>query len=160
MKELFQISGGRWSAVVSRIEPEAFGHPDPLLVVEISSDHVQAARFVFCPFGKRPELARASGDPVELAHGDVSQLVPSDVDLEDLLFLVCVTDSLCQSLHEGSSVEHWCAAEGLRPLREKKARRRRERPSPLLIRAGEWQYLLPVQHASREQEPLRGGLYR
>ncbi len=160
MKELFQISGGRWSAVVKKIEPEAFGHPHPLLVVEISCDDVQAARFVFCPFRKRAELARTSGNAIELAYADVSRFVPSDVDLDDLLFLVCATDSLCQNLHRGATVERWCAAQGLRPLREKKVRRRSNRPSPLLIRTGEWQYLLRVQKASGEQEPLKGGLYR
>lgn len=160
MKELFQISGGRWSAVVNKIEPEAFGHPDALLVVEISCDNMQAGRYVFCPFRKRAELGRASGNAIELAHANVSRFDPSDVDLEDLLFLVCATDSLCQNLHEGATVERWCAAQGLRPLREKKVRRRSNRPSPLLIRTGEWQYLLPVQQAAGEQQPLRGGLYR
>jgi hypothetical protein len=160
MKELVQISGGRWSAVVSKIEPAAFGHPDPLLVVEISGDDVQAVRFVFCPLRKRAELAREGGDTTELAHADVSRFAPSDVDLEDLLFLVCATDSLCQNLREGTTVERWCAAQGLRPLRDKRVRRRSNRPSPLLIRTGEWQYLLPVQQAAGEQESLRGGLYR
>jgi hypothetical protein len=160
MKELLQISGGRWSAVVKKIEPEAFGHPDPLLVVKISCDDVQAVRFVFCPFRKRAELGRASGDQVELAHANMSRFDPSDVDLEDLLFLVCATDSLCQNLHEGATVERWCAAQGLRPLRKKTVRRRPNRPSPLLVRTGEWQYLLPVQQAAWEKQPLRGGLYR
>jgi hypothetical protein len=160
MKELFQISGGRWSAVVRRIEPEAFGHPDPLLVVEISCDDVQSVRFVFCPFHKRAAFAAAGGDTMELAHGDVSRFEPSDVDLEDLLYLVCATDSLCQNLHEGASVEQWCAAQGLRALRGKKVRRRPDQPSPLLIGTVEWQYLLPVRQAARKQEPLRGGLYR
>jgi hypothetical protein len=160
MKEQVQISGGRWSAVVIKIEPEAFGHPDPLLVVAISGDDVQAVRFVFCPLRKRAELAREGRGAIELAHADVSRFAPSDVDLEDLLFLVCATDSLCQNLHQGATVERWCAAQGLRPLREKKVRWRPNRPSPLLIRTGEWQYLFPVQQAAWEPEPLRGGLYR
>ena len=160
VKELFQISGGRWSAVVNQIEPEAFGHPDPLLVVEICCGDVQAVRFVFCPSHNRAAFAPAGGDTTPLARGDVSRFDPSDVDLEDLLFLVCATDSLCQNLHEGASVERWCAAQGLRPLREKKVRRRPDRPSPLLIRTEKWQYLLSVQKAAGEQEPLRGGLYR
>lgn len=160
MKALFQISGGRWSAVVSKIEPEAFGHPDPLLVVEIACDNVPAARFVFCPSTKRAALARASGGPLELAHADLSRFSPSLVDLEDLLYLVCATDSLCQCLHDGGSVERRCARHGLRPVRERKLRRRLGRPSALMIQADGLTFILPRQHACAAKVELRGGLYR
>jgi hypothetical protein len=160
MKVQFEISGGRWSAVVSKIEPEAFGHPDPLLVVEICCDDTQAVRFVFCPFNKRAALARASEGTFELAHGDVSRFSPSLVDLEDLLYLVCVTDSLCQCLHDGGTVERRCARHGLRPVRRRKLRRRPGRPSALLIQADGLAFILPPQHACATKEELRGGLYR
>ncbi len=78
---------------------------------------MQAVRFVFCPFNRRAALARASAGALELAHGDVSRFSPSLVDLEDLLYLVCVTDSLCQCLHDGGTVERRCARHGLRPVR-------------------------------------------
>jgi hypothetical protein len=160
MQAVFRISGGRWSAVVSRIEPEPIGHPDPLLVVEICCDEMQAARFVFCPFNKRAALARASEGTLELAHADLSRFSPSLVDLEDLFHLVSATDSLCQCLHDGGSVERGCVGHGLRPVRQRKLRRRPGRPSALMIQADGLTFILPRRHASEANEELRGGLYR
>jgi hypothetical protein len=160
MKAVFRISGGRWSAAVSRIDPEPIGHPDPLFVVEITCDDVQAVRFVFCPFNKRAVLARASEDPLELAHADLSRFSPSLADLEDLIYLVCATDSLCQCLHDGGTVERRCASHGLRPVRERKVRRRPGRTSALMIQAGGLTFILPRRHVRGANGELRGGLYR
>lgn len=151
MKAVFWISSGRWSAVVSKIEPEPIGHPHPLFVVEISCDDEQANRFVFCPVERLPD-----NEWVQVGHG-LSRFRLSFVDVLDYINLDRVTDDLCQSLHEGESVERWCAAQGLRPLREKKVRRRPNRPSPVLIRTEKWKYLLPARF-SEEKEPLRGGI--
>lgn len=158
MTALFRISGGRWSVVVKKVEPGTFEAPARVLSVEISCDSEQVIRFGFCPAGKHAADPNGNGPAAVLAYGELFGFDLSDVDLWDLLYLVAATDALCQHLHDGGSVERWCAAQGLRPLRDKKVRRRSNRRSTLVIRTKEWMFILPPQRSSGRGQALRGGI--
>ncbi len=158
MTALFRISGGRWFVVVKKVELGTFEEADRVLGVEISCDSEQVIRFGFCPAGKHAEDSNGNGPAMVLAYAELFGFDLSDVDLWDLLYLVAATDALCQYLHDGGSVERWCAAQGLRPLRDKKVRRRPSRRSRLVIQTKEWMFILPPQRSSRPGQELRGGI--
>lgn len=159
MTASFRIGGGRWSAVVKKVAPGAFEDPERVLGVEISCDSEQVIRFGFCPAGQHAADPNGNGPASVLAYAGLFGFDLSDVDLWDLLYLVAATDALCQHLHDGGSVERWCATQGLRPLRDKKVRRRPNRRSALVIRTKEWMFILPPQESSGTRG-LRGGIGR
>lgn len=158
MKALFRVRGGRWSAVVRKVERGTFGDPELDLQVKIFCGRVQIMCFGFCPEQKR--TAEPSSNPTVLDYVDLFEFRLSDVDLQDLLYLMSATDSLCQCLHDGGTIQRLCARHGLRPVRRRKLRRRPGRPSALMIQAEGSAYILPPQLVCEAKAKLRGGLYR
>lgn len=158
MKALFRIRGGRWSAVVRKVEWGTFGDPELDLQVKIFCGRVQIMCFGFCPEQKRTVDAR--DNPTVFDYVDLFEFRLSEVDLQDLLYLMSATDSLCQCLHDGGTVHRLCARHGLRPVRKRKLRRRPGRPSALMIQAEGSAFLLRPQLVCEARAKLRGGLYR
>lgn len=158
MKAMFRVSGGRWSAVVGKVEPGTFGDPELDLQIKIFCGRVQVVCEDFCPVQKR--AAKPSDAPTVLDYVGLFDFTLSDVDLYDLFHLMSVTDTLCQCLHDGGTIRQLCARHGLRPLRERKLRRKPGRPSDLAIRAGDLWYLVRPPLAREVERDLRGGLYR
>ena len=158
MKAMFRVSGGRWSAVVSKVEPGTFGDPELDLQVKIFCSRVQIMCFGFCPEQKR--TADTSDKTTVLDYVDLFEFSLSDVDIGDLLHLMSVTDTLCQCLHDGGTVPRLCARHGFRPLRKRKLRRKPGLPSALAIEADGLWFRLPPSLAREANGELRGGLYR
>jgi hypothetical protein len=71
-----------------------------------------------------------------------------------------VTETLCECVLDGETVERQCVRHGLRPLRKRKLRHRPGRPSALQIQADDVYFLLPSSHVREVNGELRGGLYR
>ena len=86
MKAMFRIRGGRWSAVVSKVEPGTFGDPELDLQIKIFCGRVQIMCFGFCPEQKR--TADTSDRSTVLDYVDLFEFSLSDVDIGDLLHLV------------------------------------------------------------------------
>lgn len=158
MKAMFRVSGGRWSAVVRKVEPGTFGDPELDLQIKIFCGRVQVMCEGFCPVQKR--TAEPSDPPTVLDYVGLFDFSLSDADIYDLLHLMSVTDTLSQCLHDGGTIPRLCARHGLRPLRERKLRRKPGRPSPLAIQADGLWFLVPPPLAHEAKGELRGGLYR
>lgn len=157
MKAMFRVSGGRWSAVVGKVEPGTFEDPELDLQIKIFCGRVQVMCEGFCPVQKR--AAEPSDAQTVLDYVGLFDFTLSDVDLYDLLHLMSVTDTLCQCLHDGRTIPRFCARHGLRPLRERKLRRKPGRPSALAIQADDLWYLVRPPLARDAERVLRGGLY-
>jgi hypothetical protein len=155
---MFRVSGGRWSAVVGKVEPGTFGDPELDLQIKVFCGRVQVMCEGFCPVQKR--AAGPSDAPTVLDYVGLFDFTLSDTDIYDLLHLMSVTDTLCQCLHDGGTIPRLCARHGLRPLRERKLRRKPGRPSALAIRVDDLCYLVRPPLARDAERELRGGLYR
>lgn len=158
MKAMFRVSGGRWSAVVGKVEPGTFGDPGLDLQIKVFCGRVQVMCEGFCPVQQR--AAGPSDAPTVLDYVGLFDFTLSDADIYDLLHLMSVTDTLCQCLHDGGTIPRLCARHGLRPLRERKLRRKPGRPSALAIRLDDLCYLVRPPLARDAERELRGGLYR
>lgn len=158
MKAMFKISGGRWSAVVSKVEPGTFGDPELDLQIKIFCGRVQIMCEGFCPVQKR--AAEPSGPLTVFDYVGLFEFTLSDADIHDLLHLMSVTDTLCQCLHDGGTIPRLCARHGFRPLRKRTLRRKPGRPSALGIEADGLWFRLPPSLAPEVKGELRGGLYR
>ncbi len=158
MKAMFRVSGGRWSAVVGKVEPGTFGDPELDLQIKVFCGRVQVMCEGFCPVQKRE--AGPSDAPTVLDYVGLFDFTLSDTDIYDLLQLMSVTDTLCQCLHDGGTIPRVCARHGLRPLGKRKLRRKTGRPSPLAIEADGLWFRLPPSLAREAKGELRGGLYR
>lgn len=158
MKAMFRISGGRWSAVVRKVEPGTFGDPELDVQVKIFCGRVHIMCFGFCP--EQKHTADTSDRSTVLDYVDLFEFSLSDADIYDLLHLMSVTDTLCQCLHDGGTIPRLCARHGFRPLRKRKLRRKPGQPSALAVEADGLWFRLPPSLAREAKGELRGGLYR
>jgi hypothetical protein len=134
MRALFRISGGRWSATVSKFKPGSFGDDDITLGVVFHCDGEKIICYGFnTSFKDLAGTRRRDAGPV-VAYAELFEFSLSKSDREDLRRLVSAVDALCVSVHQGGSAEGWCKRQGLRPVREPKLARGRMRPGRLLIR--------------------------
>lgn len=148
MKTLCRLRGGRWSAVLSKVELGIFGNPELDLQVKVYHGRVEVMCCGFCPDDKR--TTGLSGEHNVFEYLELFEFNLSDVDVEDIKFLMRVTDRLCRHLHRGGLATEWCIDLGLRCIGKRNLRRRRNRRNSLLIKSkGRTFVLSPRPNARR-----------
>jgi hypothetical protein len=145
---LFRIGSARWSATVSKVRRGTFQKYDIALGVAFHCDGEPITRYGFCAsFKDVAGKCEKDAGPVA-AYAELFGFSLSKADLESLRCLVFTTNALCECVQQGGSVEGWCKRQGQRPSRERKAPRRRTRPSPLVVQVKEQMFVLSPQRFS------------